>query len=50
MITSGEYPLARQLYYYTNGEPTGLAKEYIDYVFSDVGQDVVSESGYFPVN
>jgi phosphate transport system substrate-binding protein len=50
MITSGEYPLARQLYYYTNGEPTGLAKEYIDYVFSATGQDVVSESGYFPVN
>jgi phosphate transport system substrate-binding protein len=49
-IKSGTYPLARQLYYYTNGEPTGLAKEYIDYVFSSTGQGIVSESGYFPIN
>jgi phosphate transport system substrate-binding protein len=48
-IIAGTYPLARPLYYYTNGEPTGLAKEYLDYVMSSTGQDIVSEVGYFPV-
>ncbi|MEZ5335520.1 MAG: PstS family phosphate ABC transporter substrate-binding protein [Methanolobus sp.] len=49
-IMSGDYPLARPLHYYTDGEPTGLAKEYIDYVMSSTGQDIVSDVGYFPVN
>lgn len=48
-IKSGAYPLARQLYYYTNGEPTGLGKQYIDYVYSSTGQEIVSEVGYFPI-
>lgn len=48
-ILSGEYPLARQLFYYTNGEPQGLTKEFIDYVMSAEGQSIVSEVGYFPV-
>lgn len=47
-ILSGEYPLARQLYYYTNGEPQGLTKEFIDFVMSPEGQNIVSEVGYFP--
>lgn len=48
-ILSGEYPLARQLYYYTNGEPQGLTKEFIDYVMSEEGQAIISDVGYFPV-
>ncbi|MBN2110554.1 MAG: PstS family phosphate ABC transporter substrate-binding protein [Methanosarcinaceae archaeon] len=48
-IKSGDYPLARQLYYYTNGEPTGLTKVYMDFVLSDAGQEIVTESGYFPI-
>ncbi len=48
-ILSGEYPLARQLYYYTNGEPQGLTKEFMDYVMSEEGQAIVSDVGYFPV-
>ncbi|WP_207205292.1 PstS family phosphate ABC transporter substrate-binding protein [Methanolobus psychrotolerans] len=48
-IMSGDYPLARPLLYYTNGEPSGLAKEFIDYVLSSTGQDIVSDVGYFPV-
>lgn len=48
-IISGAYPLSRPLYFYTNGEPTGLTKEFIDYVMSETGQNLVSEIGYFPV-
>jgi phosphate transport system substrate-binding protein len=47
-IINGDYPLARPLHYYTNGEPEGLAKEFLDYVSSPTGQEVVSEIGYFP--
>jgi len=47
-ILSGEYPLARKLFYYTNGEPQGLTKEFMDYVMSAEGQSIVSEVGYFP--
>lgn len=48
-IINGDYPLARPLHYYTNGEPTGLVKEFIDYVMSPTGQSIVSDVGYFPV-
>jgi phosphate transport system substrate-binding protein len=48
-IISGAYPLSRPLYFYTNGEPTGLTKEFIDFVMSETGQNLVSEVGYFPV-
>ena len=47
-ITTGAYPLARPLYYYTNGEPEGLAKEYLDFVMGQQGQDIILEEGYFP--
>jgi phosphate transport system substrate-binding protein len=47
-ILSGEYPLSRQLYYYTNGEPQELTKEFMNYVMSEEGQAIVSDVGYFP--
>jgi phosphate transport system substrate-binding protein len=34
---------------YTNGEPSGLVKQYIDYVLSPAGQKIVKEVGYVPV-
>ena len=47
-ILSGKYPLSRPLYYYTNGEPQGAVKEFVDFVMSPTGQAIVSEVGYFP--
>jgi phosphate transport system substrate-binding protein len=47
-ILSGAYPLSRALYFYTNGEPSGLTKEFIDFVTSEEGQSLVTEVGYFP--
>ena len=49
-IIIGAYPLSRPLYFYTNGEPSGLTKEFIDYVMSEDGQNLVLEIGYFPIN
>ncbi|MDD3043445.1 MAG: PstS family phosphate ABC transporter substrate-binding protein [Methanosarcinaceae archaeon] len=48
-IISGQYPLARPLFFYTDGEPSGLTKEFIDFVLSAEGQELVQEVGYFPV-
>ena len=48
-ILSGEYPLSRSLYFYTNEEPSGLTKEFTDFVTSDKGQKVVSTVGYIPL-
>lgn len=48
-VLDGTYAVARPLLYYTNGEPTGLIKAFIDYCLSDAGQDIVAQSGYVPV-
>ncbi len=46
---NGTYPITRNLYYYTNGEPTGNAKHFIDFALSDEGQDLVKKVGYIKV-
>jgi len=45
----GTYPLARPLLYYTNGEPTGIIKAFIDYCLSLEGQQEVTGVGYVPL-
>jgi phosphate transport system substrate-binding protein len=45
----GTYPIARPLLYYTNGEPSGLMKAYIDYCLSSDGQSKVTDVGYVPL-
>ena len=46
---NGTYPIARPLYMYTLGEPEGEIKAYIDWVFSEVGQEIVEKNGYVPL-
>jgi phosphate transport system substrate-binding protein len=48
-ILNGAYPLSRALLFYTNGEPSGLTKEFVDFVLSEKGQTVVSKVGYVPL-
>jgi phosphate transport system substrate-binding protein len=45
----GTYPIARPLYMYSLGEPTGEVKKYLEWIYSDVGQQIVAESGYVPL-
>ncbi|MEU8443365.1 phosphate ABC transporter substrate-binding protein [Streptomyces microflavus] len=45
-IASGKYPMNRPLYLITNGEPTGDAKKFIDYLLSDKGQSLLEPHGY----
>jgi len=44
----GSYPIARPLLMYTNGEPTGAVKAYMDWIMSDEGQRVIQRKGYAP--
>jgi len=48
-ITNRNYPMTRPLYMYTNGQPEGEVKKYIDWVLSDEGQCVLSERLYAPL-
>lgn len=48
-VRKGLYPIARPLYLYTKGVPTGLAKDFIDFSLSDKGQQIVEETGYVPL-
>lgn len=47
--TDGLYPLARNLYMYTAGEPTGAVAEYLGWVKSPDGQGIVSKLGFVPL-
>ena len=49
-IATGEYPISRDLYFFTKGEPVGTAEEYIEYVLSDEMDEQVREAGFIPVS
>ncbi|MCQ8903989.1 MAG: phosphate ABC transporter substrate-binding protein [Methanothrix sp.] len=48
-IKSGNYPLARKLYFYTLGEPSPGAQAFIDFVLSSSGQALAEKAGYIPL-
>lgn len=43
------YPIARPLFMYTAGEPTGAVRAYLDWILSDAGQRIIRDKGYAPV-
>ena len=43
------YSIARPLLMYTNGEPEGEIKTYLDWILSDEGQCIILAKGYAPV-
>ena len=46
--SDGSYPIARPLFMYTNGEPQGEIKSYLDWILSDEGQCIILDKGYAP--
>lgn len=44
------YPIARPLFMYTNGQPKGSIKEYLDWILSDAGQCILKGKGYAPMH
>lgn len=43
------YPYARPTFFYTNGEPGGLAKQFLDFTIGPVGQKIVGQVGFVPI-
>jgi len=43
------YPYARPTFYYTNGEPGGLAKEFVSFTIGPAGQKIVQQVGFVPI-
>jgi phosphate transport system substrate-binding protein len=48
-VNDKSYAIARDLYMYTNGEPTGIIKEYLDWILSNEAQQIVAKLGFVPV-
>ena len=49
-VNDKTYPIARDLYMYTDGEPTGIIKEYLGWILSEEAQEIVAELGFVPVD
>jgi len=49
-VVAKKYPVSRPLFMYTRSEPAGVAKSFMDFVFSEEGQNIVKELGFVPVN
>lgn len=45
----GSYTVTRLLYMNTKGEPLGLTRAFIDYIYSPEGQAIIAKAGYIPM-
>jgi len=48
--SDSSYPIARPLFMYTNGEPQGAIKTYMDWIMSDTGHCIIKKKGYAPLH
>jgi phosphate transport system substrate-binding protein len=48
-VNDGTYPIARDLYMYTAGEPTGIIKAYLEWILSPEAQQIVLDLGFVPI-
>jgi len=48
-VMSGTYPISRPLFIYTKGEPQGTIKQFMDFVLSPEGQEIVKNEGFVPL-
>ena len=49
-VNDASYPIARDLYMYTAGEPTGRVKTYLEWIItSDEAQGIVKDLGFVPI-
>lgn len=48
-VVNGSYPISRPLLVYTNGQPEGLVKKFVDFMLSREGQEIVLKTDFVPV-
>lgn len=44
----GKYTVTRLLYMNTKGEPKGIVKDFVDYIYSPAGAELIKGAGYIP--
>ena len=49
-VKAGTYKLSRPFNIATKGEPTGVAKDFINFILSEEGQKVVADNGYISLD
>jgi len=48
-VNDNSYPIARDLYMYTAGQPEGAVAAYLEWILSEEAQTIVAELGFVPV-
>jgi len=48
-VLGKSYPYARPTFFYTNGNPTGVVKDFIDFTVAPDGQKIVEQVGFVPI-
>ena len=48
-VKDGSYPIARDLYIYTIGQPQGAILAYLEWIMGAEGQAIVKELGFVPL-
>jgi phosphate transport system substrate-binding protein len=48
-VLDGSYPISRDLFMYTTGQPNKVIQAYIDWILSSEGQRIVSDLGFIPL-
>jgi phosphate transport system substrate-binding protein len=49
-VKEGQYPIARDLYMYTDGAPTGAINDYLLWIMTSEAQSIVSQLGFVPIS
>jgi phosphate transport system substrate-binding protein len=48
-VINGTYPISRELYWFFNGNPTGVLKDFLNWALSEDGQKIAQETDYVPL-
>lgn len=48
-VVNGNYIISRPLLMYINGQPQGIVKDFLDFVLSDQGQEIVVDIDFVPI-
>lgn len=48
-VQQKSYPYARPTFFYTNGEPAGLVKAFVDFTLGPEGQKIANSAGFVPI-
>ena len=48
-VNNESYPISRDLYMYTAGEPVGIVKDYLTWILSAEAQAIVKKLGFVPI-